>query len=189
MSGGLVTDSSHSRNELWYVLELAKSLSLSSSFTATAPPPPSFVPPARKNKQGKAPAKEETKPRTSADDPPVLPPGTFSTVTSTPPPKPLVTQVLELETALATKQATLDQCDQMINTAVDELNTINAASEAFWSNIRALKDGSKGRGQWAVIPKPDFGNVAPGQKAKDIIIPYAIDEGTLLMCLCTCWLS
>ena len=54
---------------------------------------------------------------------------------------------------------------------------MTSASDAFWTDIRRLNEGIKGRGQWAVVPKPDFGRVSDGQKAKDVIIPYAIDEG------------
>lgn len=52
------------------------------------------------------------------------------------------------------------------------------AGERFWKDIRRLKDGKGGTGRWAIVPKPDFTRtLAKGEKAKDVVIPYAVDEG------------
>lgn len=156
---------------------MAKSLHLSSSYTNTAPPAPSLVPRANPPKAKPNP----DKPIDKSNDPPILPPGTFSSTPSKPPTRQLVNEVIELETALAAKQAALEQCGLLIDSAVHELTNMSAAGDQFWQDVRRLKEGSSGRGQWAVVPKPDFGGVAPGQKAKDIIIPYAIDEASASM--------
>ena len=169
------TNDSQSRNELWFVLEMAKSLHLSSSYSNTAPPAPTIIPRANPPK----PKPVLDKPIDKSNDPPILPPGTFGTTPSKPPTRLLVNEVIELETALAAKQAALEQCGLLIDSAVDELTNMSAAGDQFWQDVTRLKQGRKGRGQWAIVPKPDFGGVAPGQKAKDIIIPYAIDEGEL----------
>jgi hypothetical protein len=160
------------------VLELAKTLKESGTYGNIPPPPPSLLPHKAKPTTKAKPVSATISSQTSNSlDPPVIPPGTFSTTPALPPQKPLLTEVLELETALAAKQATLEQCGSMIDSAVDELTKMTAAADTFWADVRRLKEGRKGKGQWAVVPKPDFGRIADGQKAKDVIIPYAIDEG------------
>lgn len=156
---------------------MAKSLNLSSSFSNTAPTAPTLVPRANPPKPKANPEKVIDK----SNDPPILPPGTFSTWPSKPSTRLLVSEVIELETALAAKQAALEQCGLLIDSAVDELTNMSAAGDRFWQDVSQLKQGKNGRGQWAVVPKPDFGGVASGQKAKDIIIPYAIDEASASM--------
>lgn len=92
--------------------------------------------------------------------------------------------MLELEIALAAKQAALEECGLLIDNAVEELTSMSAAGDRFWRDVRVLKHGGRdGRDQWAIVPKPDFGGNAAGQKAKDVIIPYAIDEGEQMTCL------
>lgn len=55
---------------------------------------------------------------------------------------------------------------------------MSEAGDRFWTDIRQLKDGKGGRGRWAVVPKPDFTRtMARGEMAKDVVIPYAVDEG------------
>lgn len=171
---------SQSRNELWFVLELASSLSKSAPFSNNPPPPPSLLPAVPKVPPRQKPLlnglADSKKPPTGSEDL-IIPPGTFSTTASLAPVKSILTEVLELETALAAKQAALEQCGRMIDSAVDELTSMTTAGNTFWTDIKRLKEGTRGRGQWAVVPKPDFGRIADGQKAKDVIIPYAIDEG------------
>lgn len=80
---------------------------------------------------------------------------------------------------LQAKQIALNKCQGLIDGAVGELRLMAHAGDRFWKDIRNLKEGEGGRGKWAVVPKPDFGRVGgKGEKAKDVIIPYAIDEGT-----------
>lgn len=182
---------SSSRNELWYVLELAKTLSLSSSFTADPPPPPSFapvpIPPKKNRKDANAPngsgagsSKSGSAVPVPQEDPPVLPPGTFTTVSTAAPLRTLQEEVMDLEIALASKQAALQDCSDLIDSAVEELTSMGEASDKFWDNVNKLKHGRGGRSQWALVPKPDFGRVSgEGDKAKDLVIPYALDEGEL----------
>ncbi|XAO24318.1 hypothetical protein I312_103116 [Cryptococcus bacillisporus CA1280] len=173
------------RNELWFVLELAKTLSLSSSFTTQPPPPPTALH-QKKSKAKPAPAALTTLPSIPGE-PPILPPGTFSTTLSEFPAKPLHAQIYELEQLLLAKQIALNKCQGLIDGAVGELRLMAHAGDRFWKDIRNLKEGEGGRGKWAVVPKPDFGRVGgKGEKAKDVIIPYAIDEapsGTRARCL------
>lgn len=176
-------------------MELANSLSKSASFTNNPPPPPSVLPTtSQPPTKGKALANgvADIKIPSATQDELIIPAGTFSTTASLPPVKSLITEVLELETALAAKQAALEECGKMIDSAVDELTSMTSAGDTFWADIKRLKEGKRGRGQWAIVPKPDFGRVADGQKAKDVIIPYAIDEGEsvivslALMSSCSC---
>ncbi|OXC70635.1 hypothetical protein AYX13_00612 [Cryptococcus neoformans] len=173
------------RNELWFVLELAKTLSLSSSFTTQPPPPPTALH-QKKGKAKPAPPAPTTLPSIPGE-PPILPPGTFSTTPSDFPIKPLHAQIYELEQLLQAKRIALNECQGLIDGAVGELRLMAHAGDRFWKDIRNLKEGEGGRGQWAVMPKPDFGRVGgEGEKAKDVIIPYAIDEapsGTRARCL------
>ena len=184
---------SSSRNELWYVLELAKTLALSSTYPATPPvstatistpkkqrKPPPPPPPPLSSKLDELKANGIT-----AEDPLVLPAGTFTTTNIFPPPRPLHAQVLDLEMALAAKEAALNECGTMIDAAVNELTTMASAGDRFWTDVRRLKDGKWERGQWAIVPRPDFGRVTgEGEKAKDVIIPYAIDEGGFFSHFC-----
>ncbi|OCF34830.1 hypothetical protein I316_03375 [Kwoniella heveanensis BCC8398] len=174
------------RNELWFVLELAKTLSASSSFTSQPPPPPAHAVAgglnAKKGKQ-KPPAKVnegETKRSVAASgpaEPPVLPPGTYTTTPSSIANKQTHAQVHELELVLAAKQQALDECSALIDSAVTELQMMASAGDRFWRDVRTLKDGRGGKDQWAIVPKPDFGRLmGDGAKAKDVIIPYAVDE-------------
>ncbi|OCF60104.1 hypothetical protein L486_02781 [Kwoniella mangroviensis CBS 10435] len=173
------------RNELWFVLELAKTLSVSSSFTHQPPPPPSQQPDAGPKKGKQRPAKANEADVNTASglstsvpqEPPVLPPGTFSITPSTQPTKPPHTQVHELELILKSKQQALDECSALIDSAVSELQMMASAGDRFWRDIKSLKDGQNGRDQWAILPKPDFGRtMVEGEKSKDIIIPYSVDE-------------
>lgn len=87
---------------------------------------------------------------------------------------------MDLEIALASKQAALQDCSDLIDSAVEELTSMGEASDKFWDNVNKLKHGRGGRSQWALVPKPDFGRVSgEGDKAKDLVIPYALDEGEL----------
>ncbi|WRT63260.1 uncharacterized protein IL334_000163 [Kwoniella shivajii] len=175
------------RNELWFVLELAKTLSASSGFTNQAPPTlnqkaatPNAGPKRGKNKAAvrvnEADAKSSL-PTSISMEPPVLPPGTFSVTPSSMPVKPTYTQVHEMELVLAAKQRALDECSSLIDSAVSELQMMAVASERFWEDVGILRNGNGGTNRWAVVPKPDFGRtMQDGEKSKDIIIPYAIDE-------------
>ncbi|WWC57637.1 uncharacterized protein I303_100169 [Kwoniella dejecticola CBS 10117] len=174
------------RNELWFVLELAKTLAVSSTFTAQ-PPIAHNQPSETASKKAKAKAAQkateaETKVSLSASitqEPPILPPGTFSTTPSARPQKTAHAQVHDLELVLAAKQQALDECSALIDSAVSELQMMATAGDRFWRDIRKLKEGENGKKQWAVIAKPDFGRtMSTEEKAKDIIIPYATDEGS-----------
>lgn len=110
-------------------------------------------------------------------EPPSLPPGTYTTTPGRLHPQP-ANDAYELELALAAKHAALDECSVLIDNAVEELQAMAEAGDRFWDNLRQLKDGRDGRGQWAVVPRPDFGRtMVEGERAKDVIIPYALDEG------------
>ncbi|WVF66597.1 hypothetical protein IAT40_001337 [Kwoniella sp. CBS 6097] len=174
------------RNELWFVLELAKTLAASSAYTSQPPPPPAHAAiggvNTRKGKQKPNARANESENKTSitvsgAAEPPVLPPGTYSTTPSSVVNQPTHAQVHELELVLAAKQQALDECSALIDSAVSELQMMASAGDRFWRDIGILKDGRAGKSQWAIIPKPDFGRlIGEGAKAKDVIIPYAIDE-------------
>ncbi|WVQ78630.1 hypothetical protein IAT38_000717 [Cryptococcus sp. DSM 104549] len=166
------------RNELWFALELSKTLSASSSFHSQHPPAPIAAQPSHKGK-GKGnhtPATISAVP-SAPTEPPILPPGTYSATPSAAPLDTLYNQVHELNQAVQAKDRALQDCEGLIDSAVGELHLMTAAGDRFWHDIRSLKVGARGRDQWAVIPKPDFGGTfASGEKAKDVIIPYAIDE-------------
>ena len=177
---------SDARNELWYVLELAKTLSQSSSFSIQ--PPSALVlaptPKKAKNKGQHKPAKADEKATPTLHpglgEPPVLPPGTYSTTATSTIADLSPSAALDLEMALAAKQQALEECSSMIDAAVDELQVMAKAGDQFWGHLRSLKTGSGGRGRWAVVPKPDFArSMTKGERARDVIIPYAVDEGEL----------
>ena len=166
------------------MLELAKTLSQSSYFT-TQPPSVSVLAPTPKkgkNKGANKPAKADEKaPPTlhpALGEPPVLPPGTYSTTATSPTADLSHSAALDLEMALAAKQQALEECSTMIDAAVEELQLMAQGGDQFWGQLRSLKNGSRGRGRWAVVPKPDFArSMAKGERARDVIIPYAVDEG------------
>lgn len=167
------------------MLELAKTLAASSSYNIDVPPPPSSVAVSVDRKSTKTkptlahePAKSSI-PLVGATEPPVLPPGTYSITPSLPPMTLSYQEAFHLEQALAAKQQAIEDCSKLIDAAVEELGVMNEASDKFWEKIRMLKDGENGRGQWAVLPRPDFGKtMVDGEKVRDVIIPYALDEGT-----------
>ncbi|CAK9786235.1 hypothetical protein CC85DRAFT_328422 [Cutaneotrichosporon oleaginosum] len=175
----VVQDLNSARNELWWVLELAKTLASSASFTADPPPEPiAAAGPQRKKapppKTAAAPAPPAPPGAKTDEVPPILPPGTYTTTPAAPPERPAAVVAHELELALAAKAAALDDCAALIDAAVDELRLMNEAGTRWAAEIRALRLGNEGRGQWAVVPKPDFGRT--GESAKDVVIPYALDE-------------
>lgn len=178
----VVADLNTARNELWWILELAKTLSASGAITSDPPPEPIPSAPARKGKMAPpkaAPvAAASAVPGAKTDEvPPILPPGTYSTTPAAAPERPTAQAAHELELALAAKAAALDDCAALIDAAVDELRLMNDAGTRWSEDIRALRLGSNGgkaHGQWAVVPKPDFGRT--GESAKDVVIPYALDE-------------
>lgn len=172
------------RNELWFILELAKTLAAGANITADPPPEP--IPSAPTAKKGK---QQQTKgvsvaasaagsvppPSTAAEaEAPILPAGTFSTTPSAAPARSDVETAVGLELALAARQQALDDCAALIDAAVDELQLMNKASEHWSTDVRDLRLGDEGKGQWAVVPKPDFART--GTDAKDVVIPYALDE-------------
>ncbi|ORX35038.1 subunit 17 of mediator complex-domain-containing protein [Kockovaella imperatae] len=174
----------NARNELWFILELAKTLAASSSFPSNPPAPPvestvtlSSSKKATKVKQA-AKTEESTTPSVPGNgDAPIFPPGTMS-MTPFRPSLPTHLEIIrDMELALAAKQSTLEQCEKLIDSAVDEFNKQASASQTFWRDIRQLKDGTDGRGQWAIVPKPDFSKILGiTESARDVVIPYAIDE-------------
>ncbi|WVR03136.1 hypothetical protein IAU60_000126 [Kwoniella sp. DSM 27419] len=175
------------RNELWFVLELAKTLAASSSFTSEPPLPPGQLSnTAQANRKGKAKSvgRQESDSKVAVSvsaptEPPILPPGTYTTVPSYQTSKPSHAQVKDIELVLAAKQQALAECSALIDSAVGELQSMAAGGDRFWKDVKMLKQGYNGRGQWAVVPKPDFGrSMGEGEKAKDIIIPYAIEESS-----------
>ncbi|ORY27358.1 subunit 17 of mediator complex-domain-containing protein [Naematelia encephala] len=185
----LSTQLNEARNELWFALELAKTLSLSSGFTIESPTTPGH-PTHKKPKPKHQPqipsqgSNDDTTVKSSTttlsnNAPPILPPGTYSATPSRPiAPRPDHSKVYDLEIALAAKQKALEECSEMIDAAVAELQIMSDAGDRFWDSVKLLKDGKEhGKGQWAVVPRPDFGRtMVQGEKAKDIIIPYAVDE-------------
>jgi hypothetical protein len=111
---------------------------------------------------------------------PVLPAGTWSATCGEAPTRPDVETAHALELALAAKQQALDDCAALIDAAVDELRLVGAASKQWASDLDALRLGTRSRGQWALVPKPDFdfarGTAPATATSKDIVIPYALDE-------------
>lgn len=166
---------STARNELWFALELTKTLGASSSFTIDAPPLPG-------QSHHKRPRTNTTDPNAgSKTEPPILPPGSYTATPSTLPVKSQQARILDMEISLAAKHQALDECSGLIDSAVEELEVMADAGERFWRDLRQLKNGQGGKGRWAVVPRPDFARVmAEGEKAKDVVIPYAVDEGTSL---------
>ena len=104
--------------------------------------------------------------------------------------------------AFDAKEQAVMECEALIDAAVDEMQGMSEAAEGFWASVRALQSGDasassvggaegngqgqgkgKGRqtgprGQWALLPKPDFARVMrDGDLARDVVIPYAVDEG------------
>lgn len=173
----VVSDLNAARNELWWILELAKTLSSSANITADPPPEPVPSAPQRKKmpppKVTAVPAPPVIPGAKTDEVPPILPPGTYSTTPAAAPERPSAQVAHELELALAAKAAALDDCAALIDAAVDELRLMNDAGGQWAADVRALRLGTAG-GQWAVVPKPDFGRT--GESAKDVVIPYALDE-------------
>jgi hypothetical protein len=166
--------SSTARNELWYALELAKTLGSSSSFTIDAPPLPGQ--PHNNNKRSKTVTSNTISESTA--EPPILPPGSYTATPASLPVKSQQSKILDMELSLAAKHQALDDCSALIDSAVEEMEVMAEAGGRFWRDLRQLKSGRSGRGRWAVVPKPDFARImAVGEKAKDVVIPYAVDEG------------
>ena len=165
---------------MWFLLELAKTLAQSGSFTSN---PPDGSSESDKPKGRPHPAKKPDPPSAIAtaaaqSEPPVLPPGTYSTTPGKPVSAPDWKAILELEEALDAKQKAVDECSAMIDSAVSELQAMSDSTDRFWKDVRDLKSGRGSGGQWAIISKPDFGrSMASGEPARDVVIPYAVDEG------------
>ncbi|BEJ11961.1 hypothetical protein CspHIS471_0204210 [Cutaneotrichosporon sp. HIS471] len=179
LRSAVVLDLNSARNELWWVLELAKALASSASFAADPPPEPISAPgPQRKKalppKLAAVPILTPAPGAKTDEVPPVLPPGTYSSTPAAAPERPAAVVAHELELALSAKEAALDECAALIDAAVDELRLMNDTGTRWSAEIRALRLGMGGKGQWAVVPKPDFGRT--GESAKDVVIPYALDE-------------
>jgi hypothetical protein len=165
---------STARNELWYALELAKTLGVSSNFTIDAPPVPG-------QPHHKRPRPNPTGPTAETKtEPPILPAGSYTATPSSLPIKTQQNRILDAELSLAAKHQALDDCTALIDSAVEELEVMADAGGRFWRDLRQLNDGRGGKGRWAVVPRPDFARtMAEGEKARDVVIPYAVDEGEL----------
>ena len=170
---------SNARNELWFVLELAKTLATSTGFPSNPPATADMSQPGRKPKPKPAPKAPIEAPSVPASaDAPIFPAGTMSTTPFTSQSRSQLQTIHDMELTLAAKQNAIDQCEEMLDTAIEEFVKQAAASAKFWRDIKQLRDGVSGRGQWAIIPKPDFDKALPtGADARDLVIPYAIDEG------------
>ncbi|BEI81361.1 hypothetical protein CcaverHIS002_0205210 [Cutaneotrichosporon cavernicola] len=162
LRSAVVLDLNSARNELWWVLELAKALASSASFAADPPPEPISAPGLQRKKA--LPPKPAAvpimtpAPGAKTDDvPPVLPPGTYTSTPAAAPERPAAVVAHELELALSAKAAALDECAALIDAAVDELRLMNDTGERWSAEIRALRLGE-------------------GESAKDVVIPYALDE-------------
>lgn len=173
----MLTGCSTARNELWFALELAKTLGASSGYTIDPPPLPGHPYPKRSKPN------PTSIPSTDGNvEPPVLPAGSYTATPASNPTKSQPTQILDMELALAAKHQALDECSALIDSAVEELEVMSDAGDRFWRDLRQLKSGQGGQGRWAVVPRPDFTrSMAEGEKAKDVVIPYALDEGVLCL--------
>ncbi|KAL1409641.1 hypothetical protein Q8F55_003637 [Vanrija albida] len=179
------TSLNDARNELWFILELAKTLAASADIESNPPPEPfpSAPPPKQKGKGKGLPqvpsvASSVPPPATSMEgEPPVLPGGTYTATPSAAPVRGAAARAHALELALAAKQRALDDCGALIDAAVDELRVMADASARFTADVRRLQ-GGPGQSQWAVVPRPNFGRSsgADAEMAKDVVVPYALDE-------------
>ena len=186
------------------MLELAKTLAASTGFSID--PPEDLVPSRDASKKQKRLSSAKQAPQTSdaaqtaasllqqGVEPPVLPLGTYSAT-----PAALssgnhnyAAETYALQVALAAKEQAVMECEALIDAAVEELQVMGEAADGFWESVRALQNGQasgaqagnskrgSGSGQWAILPKPDFGGVMrEGELARDVVIPYALDEGML----------
>lgn len=103
----------------------------------------------------------------------VLPAGTYTTTPGLASEPPVLVQAEKLETALKARAKALDECGELIDAAVSELELMSKASERFAADLASLR----GSELWAIVPKPDFGrSVQAGGRARDVVIPYALDE-------------
>ncbi|WVQ72980.1 hypothetical protein IAR50_002543 [Cryptococcus sp. DSM 104548] len=173
------------RNELWFALELAKTLSVSSGYQSQPPPPPVTLHQKKPPKTNpKSTTTTTTAPQPAATssiptEPPILPPGTFTTIPSSLLSVPLHSTVNDLIQLIQARDSAVDQSLGLIDGAVEELELMGSAGDSFWHDVRGLREGHAGRGKWAVVPKPDFARtMKDGERAKDVIIPYAIDEAS-----------
>jgi hypothetical protein len=166
---------STARNELWFALELSKTLGASSNFTIDAPP-------LRGHSHHKKPRTVTTDSNAeSKTEPPILPAGSYTATPSSLPVKSQQARIIDMELSLAAKHQALDECSGLIDSAVEELEVMADAGGRFWRDLRQLKNGQGGKGRWAVVPRPDFARtMTEGEKAKDVVIPYAVDEGESL---------
>ncbi|RXK42680.1 hypothetical protein M231_00235 [Tremella mesenterica] len=174
------------RNELWFLLELSKTLSQSGSFTSN---PPLLAGETFHRHPRQQPKKSDVTSVSNAlttavsmnqGEPPVLPPGTYTTTPGLAVSPPEWKTVSELEKAILARHKAVEECSNMIDSVVEEMRSISDAGDRFWRDIRQLRDGKQGRGRWAIVPKPDFGKtMAVGETARDVVIPYAVDEAPL----------
>jgi hypothetical protein len=161
---------------LWFALELAKTLSISEGFTSN--PPSEELNIKHVKQSGIVKPNNPINKLQPGVEAPVLPLGTFSVTPSIPPTLTTYAQTLELDLALEAKKKALDECNDMIDATIAELQAMAKAGERFWKDVKQLRNGKDGRGRWAVVPRPDFGRIAgQDEKARDIIVPYAVDEG------------
>lgn len=159
-------------------------MSVSSEFTTDPPAHPNQPFP----KKLKKPTNADTAAGSTKGEPPILPAGSYTATPAVVPQKSRHNQILEYEMALAAKHQALDECSALIDSAVEELQVMSDASDRFWTDVRQLKDGRGGKGRWAVVPKPDYTRVmGEGEKAKDVMIPYAVDEGEATESRCGWW--
>lgn len=151
----------------------------------TSHPPPDPIPasaPQPKKKKGAAAAAAASAMASAVSTPLpsgpeselVLPAGTYSTTPGTASEPPVQLQAEKLETALRARSRALDECSNLIDAAVSELELMSNASERFASDLDQLR----GKELWAIVPKPEFGraSTAPNARARDVVIPYALDE-------------
>lgn len=147
----------------------------------SAHPPPEPIPsaPVPKKKKGGAAASALTSavstPLPSGPEAElVLPAGTFSTTPGLAAEPAVHVAAERLETALRARSRALDECASLIDAAVGELEQMSRASERFAADLGALR----GSELWAIVPKPEFGraSTAPNARARDVVIPYALDE-------------
>jgi hypothetical protein len=174
------------RNEIWLVFELARTLVAATNQAAAAAKSAAVESKPIKGKKNldksadvQPDATSTTSvPETTDGNPLLLPVGSITTSTSVNPYLPLPKQVRAIQLALATKRQAALSCADMFDDAVKQMNATYQRSESYWQNVQRLKNGENSRDQWSLMAKPAFGvHAKTNSMARDMAIPYALDEG------------
>lgn len=94
------------------------------------------------------------------------------------PTKYIAREIEDSKLALARQARDVRHAADNLSAAAGRMRSRQASTDAYWNDLIALRYGTKADGPWPLLPKWTVdGTPESKQVARDVMVPYAIDEG------------